>query len=288
MNKKNILFIIILVVIVLIIGYLLFTVPLPGAQVPEGEQINAAVTVYEKDPATGTFNVWNGETFNQSNPFEITSNRLSVILPSGEYYINVSSEGYDPINSLIVTLDDQSIVSANIKFDQKQTLGSKFFALFAPTDQSNNFPLIVTPVPDNSILPIGEYLPEITARGLNNETITIFDRVYDKPVIIYVFSSWNDNAQEQMNIYEEFMQQYEDQFIFYALTTIEPLSINKTRVSRGDYSIDIFKPSDNFYDDYNISTLPEFIFATNRGELLRLVLGSQSLQELKSIVEELY
>ena len=71
------------------------------------------------------------------------------------------------LNSLIATIEDQSIATADINLGRKANLLSKIIAALSPTDLSNNFTLNITPLPQENLLRIGEFLPVITAYDEN-------------------------------------------------------------------------------------------------------------------------
>lgn len=287
-KKLKLVIMLVLIIVVLIIGYKIFTSPLPGQPAQTNkENINATATVYVRDPATGDFNVWNGLAFGQNNPMTLTDG-FSVILPAGEYYVRVEAEGYDSANSLVSQVKEQSIVTANINLGRKRTRWDKLVATFSQKDVSNNFPLAVTPLPESNLLRVGEYLPEITAYNKDGQEYVFFKEMYDKPVIIYVFSTWNTEAQEQMDIFENVYRSLQDKYKFVVLSTMEPGAINQTKLTRGNYEMEFYKPSDKFYDDYKIISLPQFFLATKRGELVGVITGSKSAEELVNMINEMY
>lgn len=288
MKKKNLSLLVFGIIVALILVYLLLQTPI-GVQSPQTTQgaIDAQATIYVKDATSGNFNVWNGLAFGSINPMSIP-NGLSVLLPAGEYYVTVKATGYDPINSLITKVSEQSIVTADINLGRKATLWDKLVGSISRGDVINNFPLKVTPLPQQHLLRIGDFLPVITAYDKNGLKKTFLNEVYDKPVIIYAFSTWNTEAQEQMDVYKKVVEQYKDQYEFIALSTMEPGTINTTKITRGDYGIEFYKPDEKFYDDYKIISLPQFFLANNRGELRGIVVGSRSADDLLKLIKEIY
>lgn len=288
MKKKNLLLLVIGIAVVLVLGYLLLQTPIGVLPQPANQgTVEAQATIYIKDPATGNFNVWNGLAFGTTNPLPI-SNGLSVLLPAGEYYVAVSAPGYDPINSLITKVNDQSFVTANINLGRKATLWDKIVGAISTKSKTNNFALNVTPLPQQHLLRLGDYLPIITAYDKDGLKKTFLKEVYDKPVIVYVFSTWNTEAQEQMDIYKKVVEQYKDQYEFIAISTMEPGQINNTKITRGDYGIEFYRPDEKFYDDYKIISLPQFFLATNHGELRGVIVGSRSADDLIQMIKDIY
>lgn len=289
-NHHKILLSALIIVIVTVLGYLLFQIPIGPPQQESGPgKLEAIATIYVKDPASSNFNVWNGLALGQTNPFPLNpDNGLSVILPAGEYYVDVEAEGYDKITSLITDVPEQSIVTADINLGRKHKLGDKIIATLSPRDSSNNFVLNVTALPQKNLLRIGEFLPIITAYDREGNKKVFLNEPSDKPVIVYVFSTWNTEAQEQMAIYEQVLAELDDNYKFIALSTMEPGSVNDTKMKRGDYEVEFYEPASGFYDDYYIISLPQFFLANPRGELIGIINGSHSAEELVNMIEEIY
>jgi len=249
------------------------------------DQVKA--TVYVKEPTTGNFNVWNGLAFGQINPASIPKG-FSAILPTGEYYVTIEAPDYEKITSLIVQVASQSIVTADVTLKQPNTFWEKVVRLFSVADKTNNFSLKVTPLPQENLLKIGEAVPEITALDTDGKTVNLFKTLdANKPTIIFVYSTWNTEAQEQMNIYKQLKDQLAERFNLLALTTLEPDNLNQTMVTRGEYNIDLYRPLDKFYQDYYIISLPQFFVLNENRELLGIINGSRPASELMDIVSQL-
>jgi len=290
MKYKNRILYIIGIIALIYLFYLLFSTPvgnLPAEQTNQGT-FEAKATIFVKDQASGNFNIWNGLAFGIDNPMTIINNGFSVLLPAGEYYVSVEAKSYDKINSLITKINDQSIVTANLNLGHKRTLWDKLMSSISLADKINNFTLNVTPLPQKNLLRIGDYLPVITAYDSNGFKKVFLNEVYDKPVIVYVFSTWNTEAQEQMDIFKKVLAQYKDQYNFIAISSMEPGAINDTKIKRGDYGIDFYQPDNKFYDDYKIISLPQFFLATNRGELRGIIVGSRSAEDLIKLIKQIY
>jgi len=250
-----------------------------------GEDVtNAIATIYVKDPATGEFNVWKGAVVGQNNPLAIPDG-FSVILPAGEYYLEVESPDYDMVTSIITEVNSQSIVTAKIKL-AKQSLWSKIVGSVSTSDV-NNFPLDVAPLPQENLLTIGEEVPAISAKGRDEKYREKLAGLKPLPTVVFVYSDWNTEAQEQMNIYLEVVEALEDDYNLVPLTTMEPDNINVTQLTRGEYDIEFFKPNDQFFDDYFIISLPQFYVLNEKEELLGIITGSRSAEELVQDIEDI-
>lgn len=237
----------------------------------------ARATIYARDPATGNFNVWEGVAFGQANPSEIPVEGLSVILPRGEYYVTISAEGYNPVDSLITRVDEQSVVTANIELG-----AGGLFGIGAV-----NFPLNVSPLPQETLLPIGEVVDDVIAYTQDGTRVNLLADTGGIPNIMFVYNNWNTEAQEQLDIYKMLVSILGNRYRFLPISTLEPDNVNATQVDRGNYGIDFYKPAKEFYDDYSIISLPQIFILNEVKELLGVVVGSRSVDEMVNLIENI-
>jgi hypothetical protein len=252
-----------------------------------GEVItDAQAAVYVKDPLSGTFTVWNGSTFSIQNPNPIP-NGFSVVLPSGEYYVEIASEKYGTVTSLITNVEEQSLVTANIKLTEKGVLET-LSGLVTRDDATNNFPLTVKPLPQKSLLRIGEVVPEIIAYDNKGIRKNLYNTTNPEiPTILFIYNNWNTESQEQMDIFKEFIGENFETYNLLPISTMEPNFLNITQIGRGNYNMDFYKPTEDFYDDYSIISLPQFFILNNNQELMGTVVGSQSKKELGQKIKKI-
>jgi thiol-disulfide isomerase/thioredoxin len=212
-----------------------------------------------------------------------------LILPEGEYYVQVQKDGYETATSLITKIDQQSVVTANVKMVKKLGITESVFGSFSRTDESNNFSLNVRPMPERTLIEVGKVVPDITFFDTEGNELHLLDKLSEKkPIVIFVYSSWNTLAQEQLNVYKEIESKYSDKYLFVPISTMEPDNLNITHLSRGDYGINFFKPDDKFYDDYFILSLPQVFVIDEGGVLKGIVVGLRSEEEFISRVDQLY
>lgn len=254
-----------------------------------GEAVNAQITIYEQDPATGDFIAWNASAYGQTNPLNVAGN-FSILLPEGNFYLEVIAEGYAPATSLITTLETNSSVTANIRLQPQGGIIDQFIAPASPTDVSNNFPLQVTAVPESQLLEIGQQLPDVTLYSVEGAEFQLFDQLRNKPIILFVYNTWNTSAQEQMDLYNQVVDEIGNKYDFYPISTIEPFNVTVKQNKRGNYDINDYKPDDAFYEDYKIITSPQF-FVINPDETLKgSIVGPMQAEtlanQLLNIIEE--
>ncbi|MCA9388352.1 tandem-95 repeat protein, partial [Candidatus Berkelbacteria bacterium] len=252
------------------------------------QPVTSLVTIYEQDPDTGNFEVWNGEAFAQQNPFQ-TDGQYSLILPRGEFYLRVDAPGYNSVTSLITEINDQSIVSADTQLIPTGNIFAQFASLFSTTDQSSNFSLNPTPLPNFDLLPPGEVVPDVLVKTNTRAEFNLFDDLDPtKPAILMVYSKWNTLAQEQVDIFQSLASQLGDNIEFVPLTTMEPDNLNLVYLLRGQYGLEMYKPNSQFFDDYFITSLPEFFFLNENRELVDRIVGPQSESSLETQINNIF
>ena len=246
-----------------------------------GEPIlDAIVTVLQADPDTGVFETWNGRAYGQQNPFLAEGGQFGVTLPEGEYYLIVSAPGYDDSVSLITIIDQQSLVSATVRMGQ-QTAVDRFLSAVTRDSIVNNFALSVEPLSDQYLLDLDEPPSNVTLELPEGGTLQLSDLTQDGvPTVVYVYSNWNTLAQEQMNIYEGVVTELGASYTLIPVTTLEPLAFTEKFLGRGDYQIPLYRPTDTFYEDYMIISLPQFFLLDGDGLLVDIITGPQTAETL--------
>jgi len=258
--------------------------------VDSGEPVSdAVITVYEKDIDTGVFNEWNAGAFGTTNPFNALENgTFSVVLPRGEYYITVGAPDYREVRSLIVNIDDHSFVTADVSLDSTET----FFQALASTvtrGGTDNFPLQVTSVPEHELLVEGEVVPDITVYTDDPDDQTnLFDDIDNIDTVLFLYSTWNTLAAEQLEIYTALKEQRGDQYQIIPLRTLEPDAVLDTHDDRGEYSVDVYNTTEAFHDDYYTISLPHFFVLGEDRVLLGEIVGPQSIDDLVPAIDEIF
>ena len=108
---------------------------------------------------------------------------------------------------------------------------------------------------------------------------------YDRPTVLFVYNFWNTSAQEQLDIYRNVSSEFSDEYRFVPLTTLEPANVNWRQLNRGRYDIEFLKPTLDFYDNYKIISLPQFFLINEQRELLGIIVGPHSQEELLGLLE---
>lgn len=209
-----------------------------------------------------------------------------MILPRGEFYLHVEKPGSQAINSRIVSLADQGLVTANINLTSANSIYSQLFGRFVRSSSANNFALAVNQLPETNQLTLNQVVPPLLAH--NSESPEDVDILANqtKPTVIMIYGNWNTLSQEQLNIFSQISNYLGSNYAFIPLSTMDPDAHVQSYLKRGNYNLAFYKPADSFFDKYFITSLPQFLFLNERKELLRSVIGPQSAESLTSLVQD--
>jgi len=250
---------------------------------------NAKVSIYEKDYRSNNFQLWNANAYGFSNPLKAQNGEFSMVLPKGEYYLDIDIPGYNSVRSLITSIPDHSVVTANVKLKPKGGIVEQFLTLLNRDDETNNFRLNVTTLPGMYLMALKKEVPEITLHDENNSQVSFYELTDpQKPTVLYVYSCWNTLASEQLEVYQSVRDELGSMYTFIPITTMEPDQVNKTCLSRGEYSVEFLKPSDRFFHDYFSISLPQFYLMDKDRNLLNIITGPQQKDDLVDMINETY
>ena len=244
---------------------------------------NATVTVFEQDIATGNFHLWNGSTYAHENPFPV-SGTFSLVLPKGQFYLRVAGNGYTAITSRIVSLDQQSLVSAHVSLPPSSSALAAFFTRLIKTKQSNNFDVAVTTLPEPNQLALHQAVPGITAHSNTGPNVDLIAS-QQQPLVVMVYSNWNTLAQEQVAVFSKVATAIGPSVSFVPLSTMDPDADDLSYLKRGSYDLKFYKPTDTFFDQYFVASLPQFLIINAQHQLLANVIGSQSVASLTATIQ---
>ncbi|HRY60002.1 MAG TPA: Ig-like domain-containing protein [Patescibacteria group bacterium] len=244
----------------------------------------AKTTVYVKNIDNDRFIIWNGSSYGQSNPSQTDENgSINLFLPRGDYYLEIKKDGYNSATSLITTISEYSSVNTSVQMSSSGSLIDQLFN----SDNTTNFPLIITPLPEVSLLKNGQDLPDIELTDSNGSGFNLFSKLDKKTTIIMVYNSWNTLAQEQLGIFEALKKQLGDQYQYFPISTLEPTETSRSYIGRGDYGLEIYKPSKKFFDDYSIISLPNFIILDENNKFIGSIVGPYSVTELVKMINDI-
>jgi len=149
----------------------------------------------------------------------------------------------------------------------------------------DNFPLQVTPLPDNPLLPIGQVVPDISFHDEDDAVSTLFDRMDpEKPTVLVIYSSWNTLAQEVVNYMDKASPTLLQSVNIIPISTMEPDNVNTITLGRGDYQFEFLKPADIFFQDYMITSLPTMYLIDKNRQLVDIIIDPLSPEAFETVI----
>ncbi len=260
----------------------------PNGSVTSGKSVvnHGTVTAYYLDSVLQKFVLWNGETYGQTNPQPIDANgSYAFYLPSGTYYLNVTSGGYKSLKTSIFTLTDARPIVTNfllvraraIKFgpwiiplpDFRQTTARVNIDTSLSSSQSIISPLVGKEVPYFSLLSEGK-------------PVTSFD-LMGKPSVITFLNTWLPTATVQLSILNELAKNTSlNVLVIIPQETVSSVAIYK---ARGGYTIPIVAdPDGNLVDPLNLHSLPIHVIVDRKGTIQSIRSGVFNNSELFDMI----
>jgi len=240
-----------------------------------------------KDDDSSRFSLWNASAYGQSNPI-IVDEKFSFILPPGEFYVEVEKDGYEKSTSLIINLPNPSSINASILLVPIGNIFSRAVNIISTSTGANNFSLIITEVPETQLIENDELVNNIVMEDIDGNIFNMYALVEEnKPTVLFVYSSWSTFAQEQINQLNSLIDQTNEQYQYLLISTMEPKNLSNSYLDRGLYGLSSYHPSDQFFDDYNIISLPQFIILDENLRFIGQVLGSHTNNDLIARFDEI-
>jgi cysteine-rich repeat protein len=245
----------------------------------------ATVTIYQQ---TGNdFVIWNGEQFGVSNPL-LTDDLgfFSVILPQGTYYMSVSKDGYETVNSRIVSVPDYNIVSASLILYPAKSGLNRITSWVTREDTSADFSLIINPLWQASVYEKEERLPNFTYTLEDGSTKALSDsEITGMPTVVFLYGPWNTEVQEQALALENIEALLSGQANFVGLTSYVPSISSERFIERGTYTLPLNVPDSTFFDSWKITSLPSIFILDDNRVLQELIIGSRPQDEIIQIIQ---
>lgn len=240
----------------------------------------AEVYVYVKDQQTGSWLLWNAQSYGQNNPVKTEQDSgYGFYLPDGTFYLQVKKEGYFTATSQSFTLSKPQGISSDMPLKR-----SPGFTIGSTRVQLPNFE--ITKINVNNTLTQSKKKPEAT------KTVPVFDLattrgsrittldLYGSPSVISLVSSWSPGSQEQLNILSDLAKEYPELKIV-PISSGESMSRLAAQSAIGGYGIPVAADSNNqLINSLDSSSLPAHYFIDRRGMVSKQLNGVLSKEEL--------
>jgi peroxiredoxin len=248
-----------------------------------------SVTLYIKDTLTNTWAVWDGKTFGQENPQQISEfGEYQYFLPGGDYYLEISSPGYAKLTSKIFKINETTAFNADFHLEKASTLNFLFFKIPFPSFLSEKSDVkLKTPEfsyqHDNSLIETSA--PSFSLPTTSGETFDIAN-TKGKAFVLSFISTWSPLSIEQIPLINQAQLTGGDAFaeLVAVQETVSKLSVF---IKKGKYDLDTIVDADgDLVDKYQIKSLPTHFFIDRKGVIKKVITGVLTKDEFESLILE--
>jgi hypothetical protein len=241
------------------------------------------VTLWYFDNQTQNFVVWDGKSYGQSNPQNLTKNgEYGFFAPMGKYYLEVNSSGFKTMRSEIFSLSENMPIATVINLEKSFGINLGMFTFYLPDFSVSKQTVVIKP-PVASVQAqamdsiIGSEFPnaDIFAEGRNISTISFLG----KPTIYIFLSTWSPYVSQQLK--------FAQNLAVNPQINIVPIVSQETSTSvsvfgkRGGYSFPVYADPDGLLvKPMELSFLPTNIFVDRKGIVQKIKVGILTENEL--------
>ncbi len=232
------------------------------------------ITIYKYVKDTSTWKIWDGDSFNQKNPIIVKKEEResSIVLPKGEYYIELEAEGYRKLTTNKFIVDKTKVISPDFQLEPK----TWYFSLVdfgtlqdIPEDKKyNEYLSDINFLKEGDKITLDNFIIE-NKLGNNIKTLIVFAPV------------WNPFGKEQIDIINAMQEEgLKNQIL--VLTILEPKGLIQSFLSRGLEDVNIGYDKIGFSTEIiNISSAPYSYIVSSDGTILQRIIGVISEEEIK-------
>lgn len=231
-------------------------------------------TVYTFDTDSQQFVVWNSEPFNQRNPQQTGDNgTYSLFLPSGKYYIEVTSLGYKKVRSQIFDITIPTAITKDIVLQKvSYTLLEKLLSIIG-----------LSPVDEVKIDGTAIHYLQKESDLMNTEipNYEFVSQFRGKPTVISFVSTWLPGAVEQIQELSD-VQADIPEVRFVVVGSLESKTKFDIFMRRGVYGLSYFSDADGeITSPLGLETMPTHLFLDRKGIIKNTFVGVISKNQIK-------
>jgi hypothetical protein len=239
----------------------------------------AKVTLYQSEPVSGSWIIWEGSPYGQSNP-QLTGpdGQFRFFAPAGKYYLEVNPPGHRGLISQIFTLTKPTPLTAGLTAQVLPTISIGGFSLtlpFPPEEFSFEF----KDTPNQALDPlIDKSLPNFNLIDYNGRVVRSIDLI-GKPTIITTLSTWSPTTAEVLPALIDLAKNKDLNVL--TVTLLESTGRTRAFFEMGHYDLTPFVDRDGvLVKALGISSTPTHYFVSRSGIVKKVVVGVSSMEEL--------
>lgn len=234
----------------------------------------STVTVYTFDTDSQQFVVWNSEPFNQTNPQQTGDNgTYSLFLPSGKYYLEVTSLGYKKARSQIFDITTPTAITKDIVLQKASySLVEKILSIIGLS------PVTEVKIDGTAIHYLQKESDLVNTEIPNYEFASQFR---GKPTVISFVSTWLPGIVEQIQELSE-AQADTPEVRFVVVGALESKTKFDIFMRRGEYKLTYFSDADGeIVTPLSLETMPTHLFLDRKGIIKNTFVGIINKGEIK-------
>lgn len=245
-----------------------------------GKALDGTLTVFYRDPETQTWALWDGSSYDQSNPMRSTQTEgYGVYLPGGTYYFEAKASGYAPTITKSFSLSEPTIISSDLKLSRRPGLHVGPIDVSIPWfgNRQDLVDLGRRSANVRSSSTLDKPLPNFNLSTTSGTPISL-DKLYGKPTVLVFVSTWAAPARDQLSILNE----------------LDMKNINVLPVGAGESGSRIssymkvagfiipaaIDDANKLTSELGVSGLPTTLFVDRHGVVKKVMVGVLSKEEI--------
>lgn len=246
----------------------------------DGRALDGTLTVFYRDPETRTWVLWDGSSYDQTNPVKTTPAKgYGAYLPGGTYYFEAKSAGYAPTITKSFSVSEPTIVSSDLKLLRRPGvhLGPIRFSI----PWFGNRQALVDLSQRSSATSVSSMtdkpLPNFTLPATSGVPISL-DKLYGKPTVLTFVSTWAAPARDQLSILNELDNKNVN---IVPVGTGESGSRLSSYMKVAGFTVPAaIDDTNKFTSQVGVSGLPTTVFVDRHGVVKKLIVGVLSKEEI--------
>ena len=226
----------------------------------------AEISVYVFEPTLGQFILWDGASYDQSNPQKTNENgNYSFLLPAGKYYIEAKLSDFIKLRTQIFELDSPSVINTD--------LSASFLSVPLVANEIKIVP--TKPLPADLVLPADQAGKDFPFEQVKEATGAELPR--DKSQVVSFVASWLPDTSEQVKILESLP----DDVKVTVIVPQESLPTVEIFKKRGKYNLDFLAdPDGKLVEPLRLRFLPVHFFIDENGKIKDMRYGVLNKEEI--------
>jgi peroxiredoxin len=251
--------------------------------------VPSVITLYYLDPDSHSWVVWDGSSYDQTNPQTTDSHgNFKLFVPPGTYYLQATASGYETlISSIFKTSQSEPLTTdLGLKPLQRISLGPVHLSLPTLAIQNVNLnPRISTTLGGIQSGLVGQPLPDFTLTDTNGSTVHTAD-LLGKPTLITLGSTWAPTMDEQLSILSRLQTNQNLNIVPIALQQNAGQVEAYTSIAGLNLSW-LVDPDSTLTPEFGAPNLPTQLFVDRNGIVKQVYVGGLSQSQIMNTLSGL-